>query len=114
MSNLLSWRLFDADGGGFEFRGARLRVGGVNGQFVGGNLIVEMNVHEGEAGTQPGIESHGSDNGATTGGDTNLFPFVETVARAVLRAQIESLGAAKRRTVVSGLHAGIVGVEPAS
>ena len=89
--------LLDADGRCFELRRPRLRVHGINGQFVSRHLIGEMQCHESEARAQTRIKSHRGYNRPAPRHHPHHFPFLEAVASAILGREIECLAAAQRR-----------------
>ena len=82
---------FDANRGGFEFRGARFRVHCVDGQVVGGHLIVKMHGQKCQTAAESRIEANRSHHGTAARQHAHFFAFAKMVARAVLGRKIESL-----------------------
>ena len=102
---------FDADGGGLELGRARLGVGGVDGQQVGGHVILEVEGHEGQPGPQRGIGAHADLDLSAPRHDADTLTFGEAQPRHVLGRHVEALAAPQRRGVAGRLDAGVVGVE---
>ncbi len=66
-SRLRRGQRVDANGGGLEFRGSGLGVDGIDGEIVGGHLLVKMDGQEGQPGAQTGVDANWSHHRSAAG-----------------------------------------------
>src|SRR6516165_7929382 len=57
-----STTLLDPDGGGLEFRRARLRIDRFNGQIVGSHLVVKVGAQERQPRPEPAVKANRRDH----------------------------------------------------
>ena len=106
--------LFNSNGRCFELGRAGLGIDGIDREVVGRHLIVEMKRQKSKPGPEPGVEANGRYHRAAARADANSLSFAKVVERSIFGREIERFVAAQRRSIASGLHSGVVGIEAAA
>ena len=84
-------------------------------EHVGVHLVGEVQGHEGEArAAAPRSKRTGASTDPRRDDTRTRSPSATPSRLGVLGREVERLAAAQRRGVAAGLHAGVVGVEPAA
>src|SRR3954447_8332263 len=104
----------DADVTGLELGRPRLWVVGLDRELIGVDVVGKVHRHEGQPGPEPRIDPHRCEHTAASRAHPHRLALAQPERDDVGRRQIDGLAEAQRRAEPSRLHAGVVGVEPAT
>ncbi len=104
----------DPNGRRLELGGARLRIGRIDRQDVGRDVVLKMEGHEGQARPQCRIEAHRHLDAATPRDRPYLLAVFNAQSPPVVRMDVERLAASQGRGIAAGLDSGIKGIQSPS
>src|SRR5258705_5762946 len=89
----------DANRGGLELGRPGLGIGGVDGEHVRDNVVLEVHRHEGQARAESVVRAHRHLELAAPGADADDLALAQAVPLGVLRRHVEGFAIAQRRGV---------------